>query len=659
MTTKLADTRGAASVRDSAHAVFDHSQVGMAVLDSAGALLQTNPALRRLLGLAPDALAGRSLASLVDAAHHDMWVSTVEALVAEGTPTRVDLRLRAPDDTERWARVHLSRAADDDAGPSPIVGTFEEVTDEKKTAAEAQATGRRMQQLVDRANDIIFNTDLEGRFTWVNPTASRMMKRPTDELLGMSFLELVRPDYRDDAGRFYQHQVRHRIPSTYYEFPAVTAGGDVLWLGQYVQLIVEGDQIANIQAVARNITARKQAEDALRASEERVRAVVSTAPIVLWAADRGGVFTLCEGHGLKGLGLEPWAVSGRKVMEVFTDASIAGYLSRALEGETFQTEVTLGGRVFDSWYSPLRDANRVIKGIIGVAVDITDHVRLSERLRDAEKMESIGRLAGGVVHDFNNQLTVVLGFAEMLQQSFDETDPRADDVLQIIRGGRRAAALTEQLLDFGRKQLRRQTVLDLNAVLTKLEPLLRHTIREDVHLDTELVPGLGSVTADEVQIERVIMNLALNSRDAMPSGGRLTIRTANVTPDEAGVRDHPPLTSRPYAMVAVTDTGDGIDATTQAHLFEPFFTTKKQGKGTGMGLASTYGIIKQSGGFIEVASEVGRGSTFTFYLPSAGTPVFHPTPVTAATAPSGRAETTLSVEDVRTGDPARVTGRQA
>ena len=621
MATKLDDPRGTASARDSARTVFDYAQIGMAVLDSTGTLIQTNPALRQLLGLAPDAPAGRSLASLVDAAHHDTCVSTVEAIVADGTPVRVDLKLRASNDTERWVRVHLSRAPDDDTGASPIVGTFEEVTADQKAAADAQAMTRRLQQLVDRANDIIYNTDLHGRFTWVNPAASRVMKRPMDELLGMSFLELVHPDFRDDAGRFYRHQVKHRIPSTYYEFPTVTADGDEIWLGQFVQFVLEGDEIVNIQAVARNFTARKHAEDALRASEERVRAVVSNAPIILWAADREGVFTLCEGHGLEGLGLKPWDVEGRKVTEVYTDPSVAGHLRRALEGETFQTEVTLGGPVFDSWYSPLRDMNRVITGVIGVAVDITEHVRLSERLRDAEKMEAIGRLAGGVAHDFNNQLTAVLGFAEILQMSFDEDDPRADDVLQIIKGGRRAAALTEELLAFGRKQPRRPMVLDLNAVLTGLEPLLRHTIREDMHLDFQLASDLWPVTADEVQIEQVIMNLALNSRDAMLTGGRLTIRTTNVTLDDPGERDHPPRASGPYATVAVTDTGSGIDAETRAHLFEPFFTTKEQGQGTGMGLASAYGIITQSGGFIEVASELGRGSTFTLYLPSAGTPV--------------------------------------
>jgi len=163
-------------------------------------------------------------------------------------------------------------------------------------------------------------------------------------------------------------------------------------------------------------------------------------------------------------------------------------------------------------------------------------------------------------------------------------------------------------------------VLDLNTVLTNLETLLLHTVREDVQLDTQLAPDLWAVTADEVQIEQVIMNLALNSRDAMPTGGRLTIRTANVTLDDARVRDHPPLTPGPYTLVAITDSGSGIDAETMAHLFEPFFTTKNEGKGTGMGLASAYGIIRQSGGFIEVATELGRGTAFTFYLPSVSMP---------------------------------------
>jgi len=175
-------------------------------------------------------------------------------------------------------------------------------------------------------------------------------------------------------------------------------------------------------------------------------------------------------------------------------------------------------------------------------------------------------------------------------------------------------------------------VLDLNAIVTDLEPLLVLTIRDDVNLETLLAPDLDKVTADELQIEQVIMNLVLNSRDAMPAGGQLTIRTANVSLDESRVSDHPRLVSGPYAMVAVTDTGDGMDVETKAHMFEPFYTTKELGKGAGMGLASAYGIIQQSGGFIEVASELGHGSTFTFYLPSAAAAV--PTPVTGSTEPT-------------------------
>ena len=621
-----------------ARAVFDHAPMGMAVLDDTGAFTQTNHALQRLLGLEPDDLLGQSLETIVDAGDRDTVVTTLEALLTQGKTSKVDLRFTPRGKGTRWVRTHLSQGPADDRSTA-IVGTFEDVTDEKLAAEAAHSKTRRLEQLFDRANDIIFNINLDGRFTWVNPVASRLMKRPIDELVGLRFLELVRPDYRLAAKSFYQHQVDHLVPSTYYEFPVLSADGIEIWLGQYVQLILEGTRIVNIQAVARDITARRHAEDLLRASEERLRAVVSNAPIILWAADRDGRFTLCEGYGLKGLGVESGDAVGRNVSDLYTDPRIAGHLQRALAGDTFQTEITLDGPVFDSWYSPLRDATGNITGVIGVAVDITEHTRLSGRLLEAEKMEAIGRLAGGVAHDFNNQLTAILGFAQILQRSLADDDPRADDVLQILKGGRRAASLIEQLLAFGRKQPRRPTALDLNAIVTDLEPLLVLTIREDVRLETLLAPDLDRVTADELQIEQVIMNLVLNSRDAMPAGGQLTIRTANIHLDETHVRDHPRLVPGPYAMVAVTDSGDGMDAETKAHMFEPFYTTKEQGKGAGMGLASAYGIIQQSGGLIEVASELGLGSTFTFYLPSVGAAV--PAPVTGSkeTMPQERSET--------------------
>jgi two-component system, cell cycle sensor histidine kinase and response regulator CckA len=604
-------------MRDYARVVFDHAQLGMAVLDGTGTFTQTNQALRTLFGFTPDDLIGQSLEAVVDAEYRATVVTALDGLLTMGTSAKVDLRFSSTTRGPRWVRTHLSREPADDRRTA-IIGTFEDVTDEKQAAEAAHSRTRRLEQLLEGSNDIIFNIGLDGRFTWVNPVASRLMKRPLDELVGLSFLELVRPDYRLKANSFYEHQIAHHVPSTYYEFPVVSTDGAEIWLGQNVQLILERGQVINIQAVARDITARKHTEDLLRASEDRLRAVVSNAPIILWAADREGRFTLCEGHGLKRLGVEPGDAAGRYVGALYNDPRIAGHLQRALAGDTFQIELTLGGPVFDSWYSPLRDADGNITGVIGVAVDITQRVRLSGRLLEAEKMEAIGRLAAGVAHDFNNQLTAILGFAQMLQGSLGDDDPRSADVEQILKGGRRVGSLTEQLLAFGRNQPRRPTVLDLNAVVAELEPLLVLTVREDVRLETQLAPDLCAVTADELQIEQVIMNLVLNARDAMPTGGQLTIRTANVSLDEAHTVDHPELVAGCYVVLEVADNGDGMDAETKAHIFEPFYTTKEQGKGTGMGLASVYGISRQSGGVIEVASELGHGSTFTVYLPSAG-----------------------------------------
>ncbi len=272
-----------------------------------------------------------------------------------------------------------------------------------------------------------------------------------------------------------------------------------------------------------------------------------------------------------------------------------------------------------------------------------ERARLEAHLRDAQKMEAIGNLAGGVAHDFNNLLTAILGWTDFALEAVGAREALRDDLLEIRKAGERAAALTRQLLAFGRRQMLQARSLDLNQVIRELEKMLRRIVGEDLELKLELASGLGMTKADPGQLEQVLMNLVVNARDAMPVGGTLTIRTAEVSLEEDPERDGGK--PGPHVLVSVTDTGCGMDRQTQDRIFEPFFTTKEQGKGTGLGLATVYGIVKQSGGSIRVQSEPGRGSTFVVYLPleSAKPGVV---PKSAPTAPPSRgSETILLVED--------------
>jgi PAS domain S-box-containing protein len=289
---------------------------------------------------------------------------------------------------------------------------------------------------------------------------------------------------------------------------------------------------------------------------------------------------------------------------------------------------------------------------IAVVEDITGQKRAEEERRNlerqllqAQKMESIGRLAGGVAHDFNNHLTVINGYCAMLLDEMDPADPLRESVDEILLAGNRAAALTQQLLTFSRKQVAEPRVISLNDVVADARKMLSRLIGDDVEIVTNLDAGAGSVVADSSQINQVLMNLAINARDAMPGGGRIIVETSNTDLDEGYAAQHAGVEAGPYVLLSITDTGAGMTPEVVQHIFDPFFTTKEIGMGTGLGLSTVYGIVRQAGGWIWVYSEPGRGSTFKIYLPRAGAAPERPAaPVSAMESPRGT-ETVLVVED--------------
>ena len=294
--------------------------------------------------------------------------------------------------------------------------------------------------------------------------------------------------------------------------------------------------------------------------------------------------------------------------------------------------------------SPVRDAAGAVTHFVAIKQDVTAQRLLEDQFRQAQKMEAVGRLAGGVAHDFNNLLSVITSYSEILLEDLGPADPRRADLDEIRKAAGAAAGLTRQLLAFSRQQVLQPRVLSPNAVIEGVDKMLRRLIGEDVELETVLARDTGAIKADPGQIEQVIMNLAVNARDAMPEGGRLTIATSNVELDSIYTGDHIPVTPGPYVLLAVTDTGVGMNAETKRRLFEPFFTTKEKGKGTGLGLATVYGIVKQSGGFIWVYSEVGQGTTFKIYLPRVPEAPTAPEPVRSPESLRGT-ETILIAED--------------
>jgi two-component system, cell cycle sensor histidine kinase and response regulator CckA len=398
-----------------------------------------------------------------------------------------------------------------------------------------------------------------------------------------------------------------------------------------------------------------QAQHARQAADELVRGMLGAAPLAFVALDRAGRVCLWNPAAERAFGWAEPEIVGKPypLVPPGKEAEFRELFDRALAGATLVDIETQrrgkGGKPVEVGISaaPLRNPSGDVTGVLVVLADMTDRKALEAEVRRAQKLEAVGRLAGGIAHDFNNLLTVINCCCELMQQRLPALDPTRELLEDVQRAGERAAGLTRQLLAFGGRQVVLPRPLDVNGLVAELGKLLGRLIGEDVALVTVLDPALGSVRGDRGQLEQVVMNLVLNARDAMPQGGTLTIETRNVelAADDAGV--HFGVQPGPYVLLAIRDTGTGMNATTQAHIFEPFFTTKTPGRGTGLGLATVYGIVKQSAGNIEVESAPGRGTTFRVLLPR----VVEPAPVARGRATTdvvtGGTETVLVVEDER------------
>jgi PAS domain S-box-containing protein len=395
------------------------------------------------------------------------------------------------------------------------------------------------------------------------------------------------------------------------------------------------------------IARRTAAAIEIERSEQRYRMLFDASPMPMWVYDAGTLrFLAVNDAAIRHYGYARGEFLAMRITDIRPPEDIPALL------DNVKSEGGPGSPRPDTWRHRRKDgsiidveisAGRITfegqRAALVLAHDVSERKRLERRLADAEKMEAVGRLAGGVAHDFNNLLTVIAGYAEILAQR-----DGGEEAGEISRAANQAAALTHQLLAFSRRQVLHPKVLDLNAIVEGMEAMLQRIIGDDVSVGIRLAPDLASIEADRAQIERVILNLAANARDAMPGGGALTIETANVDVDEAQVAQHGEGAAGPHVLLAVSDTGHGMDDDVAKHLFEPFFTTKAAGAGTGLGLATVFGVVKQSGGGIYVYSEPGRGSTFKIYLPAA---TALPEPAELAAEPDAKrgSETIMVVED--------------
>jgi PAS domain S-box-containing protein len=527
----------------------------------------------------------------------------------------------------------------------------------EKTQAESAlaASEQRFRSLVQNSSDLVTILSPDGTILYASDSAERIVGYSPKDLVGNSLLSYL------DGGdvpivRELLHTANGKAGGTGpVEFSLRRADGSPVWLEAVGTNLLNDTTIRGIVLNARDVSERKRADRALRESEERYRDLFDNASDLVCMTIPEGSLLYVNQAWMAGTGYGEEEIGRMQLLDLVHPDSRAYYtevLERVLGGERLDhvelvfvpkagTPITVEGNLSCTF----KDGQPSV--VRGIYRDITERKKVEEHLRRAERMQAAGKLAGGVAHEVNNMMTGVIGFSEFLLRSLEEGDARRADVEEIIKAGTRAADVTRQLLAFTRQQFLQPQVLDVNAVVSDMQKMLRRSLGEDHMLELQLSPRAGQVRADRGQLEQVLINLVINARDAMSGHGHVTVETAPAVWDEVYAQRHGgvdiPLGN--YVMMAVSDTGCGMEPDIQARIFEPFFTTKAIGQGTGLGLSTVYGIIKQSGGYVWVYSEPGQGSVFKIYLPAAESG--QPSQLTPdrLEAPEGGSETILVIED--------------
>ncbi len=603
-------------------------------VDLAGNFTFFNDSACRLLGYSKEGLIGMNDRQYTDPESAKKLFQTFNTVYRTGDPTKgFDWEIIRKDGTRRFVEASVSLMRDAKGQPIGFRGIARDITKRKQMEEALRTERQKFQMLSENAPFGMVMIDQDGTFTYLNPKFKGLFGYDLKDVPnGRTWFRKAYPDptYRHNVISAWMHDLRiftrgEKRPRVF----TVTCNDGTEKIVNFISVQLEtGEHLTTCE----DITEQMRVEEILRESEEKYRTLFEGSKDAVFITTRQGKFIDFNQSFLDLFGYSKDELVTLHVQETYVHPDDRHRFQEEIEQKGFVRDYevklrTKDGKEMDCLLTASVRLGRdgTVLGYHGIIRDITERKRaeqemriLEEQLRQSQKMEAVGQLAGGVAHDFNNILTIIKGYSQLSLSELKEDDPLRENVEGIQKATERASSLIRKILAFSRRQVMEMRVLHLNNILMELDKLLRRIIGEDIDLVTVLAEDLGLVKVDPGQIEQVILNLAVNAKDAMPDGGKLTIETANIELDEAYARSHIAVTPGPYVMLSVSDTGVGMSPGVRERIFEPFYTTKEKGKGTGLGLSTVYGIVKQSGGNIWVYSEPGQGTTFKIYLPRVG-----------------------------------------